>query len=236
MKTNGEILMIDNDYREVDTDAKDETVSEKNETADTPAQTGEVPVESGEVVTDDQTEEKDDKDEFEEFCTMCRRPASKAGKLIHVAPHMAICQDCMQKTFDTMGQMPGIPGMGDLNIGDMLSSGKMPNIQFVNMSDLPFGNQQKVKKKKPKEKKKEEPVLDIHKIPAPHKIKASLDDYVVGQDYAKKVIAENPQSVEDYHNGKKKAMGFLVGQTMKAMKGKANPAMVNSIVKEQLEK
>ena len=51
-----------------------------------------------------------------------------------------------------------------------------------------------------------------------------------------KVIADNPQSVEDYHNGKKKAMGFLVGQTMKAMKGKANPAMVNSIVKEQLEK
>lgn len=62
----------------------------------------------------------------------------------------------------------------------------MPNIQFVNMSDLPFGNQQKVKKKKTKEKKKEEPVLDIRKIPAPHKIKASLDDYVVGQDYAEK--------------------------------------------------
>ena len=202
MKTNGEILMIDNDYREVDTDAKDETVSEKNETADTPAQTGEVPVESGEVVTDDQTEEKDDKDEFEEFCTMCRRPASKAGKLIHVAPHMAICQDCMQKTFDTMGQMPGIPGMGDLNIGDMLSSGKLPNIQFVNMSDLPFGNQQKVKKKKPKEKKKEEPVLDIHKIPAPHKIKASLDDYVVGQDYAKKVM-----SVAVYNHYKRVAAG-----------------------------
>ena len=45
-----------------------------------------------------------------------------------------------------------------------------------------------------------------------------------------KVIADNPQSVEDYHNGKKKAMGFLVGQTMKAMKGKANPAMVNAIL------
>ena len=49
-----------------------------------------------------------------------------------------------------------------------------------------------------------------------------------------KVIAENPQSVEDYHNGKKKAMGFLVGQTMKAMKGKANPAMVNAILQELL--
>ncbi|MBQ2258158.1 MAG: Asp-tRNA(Asn)/Glu-tRNA(Gln) amidotransferase subunit GatB [Lachnospiraceae bacterium] len=45
------------------------------------------------------------------------------------------------------------------------------------------------------------------------------------------VIAANPQSVEDYHNGKEKAIGFLVGQTMKAMKGKADPGMVNQILK-----
>lgn len=49
-----------------------------------------------------------------------------------------------------------------------------------------------------------------------------------------KVIAENPQSVEDYRNGKEKAIGFLVGQTMKVMKGKANPSMVNQILKELL--
>ena len=49
-----------------------------------------------------------------------------------------------------------------------------------------------------------------------------------------KVVAENPQSVEDYHNGKEKAIDFLVGQTMKAMKGKANPALVNQILKELL--
>lgn len=48
------------------------------------------------------------------------------------------------------------------------------------------------------------------------------------------VIAENPQSVEDYRAGKEKAIGFLVGQTMKAMKGKANPGMVNKILKELL--
>ena len=48
------------------------------------------------------------------------------------------------------------------------------------------------------------------------------------------IVAANPQSVEDYHNGKEKAMGFLVGQTMRAMKGKADPAMVNQIVKELL--
>ena len=49
-----------------------------------------------------------------------------------------------------------------------------------------------------------------------------------------KIVADNPQSVEDYHNGKEKAIGFLVGQTMKAMKGKADPAMVNVILKEML--
>lgn len=48
------------------------------------------------------------------------------------------------------------------------------------------------------------------------------------------VIAANPQSVEDYHNGKEKAIGFLVGQTMKAMKGKADPAGVNAMLKELL--
>ncbi|MDD3338007.1 MAG: Asp-tRNA(Asn)/Glu-tRNA(Gln) amidotransferase subunit GatB [Lachnospiraceae bacterium] len=48
------------------------------------------------------------------------------------------------------------------------------------------------------------------------------------------IVAANPQSVEDYHNGKEKAIGFLVGQTMKAMQGKANPGMVNKILKEIL--
>lgn len=44
------------------------------------------------------------------------------------------------------------------------------------------------------------------------------------------VIAENPQSVQDYHNGKDRALGFLVGQTMKKMHGKANPAVINQLL------
>lgn len=48
------------------------------------------------------------------------------------------------------------------------------------------------------------------------------------------VIAANPRSVADYRNGKEKAIGFLVGQTMKEMKGKANPAMVTQLLKELL--
>ena len=48
------------------------------------------------------------------------------------------------------------------------------------------------------------------------------------------ILKANPQSVEDYNNGKEKAIGFLVGQTMKAMQGKADPAMVNKILKDLL--
>ena len=48
------------------------------------------------------------------------------------------------------------------------------------------------------------------------------------------IIAANPQSVQDFKNGKEKAAGFIVGQTMRAMKGKADPAAVNQLVKELL--
>lgn len=49
------------------------------------------------------------------------------------------------------------------------------------------------------------------------------------------IVENNPKSVEDYKAGKKKAMGFFVGQTMRAMKGKADPAMVNQILREILD-
>ena len=50
------------------------------------------------------------------------------------------------------------------------------------------------------------------------------------------IVAANPQSVDDYKGGKQKAIGFLVGQTMKAMKGKADPGAVNKILKEILDR
>lgn len=49
-----------------------------------------------------------------------------------------------------------------------------------------------------------------------------------------RVIEDNPKSVEDYKGGKEKAIGFLVGQTMKAMQGKANPGIVTKLLKEML--
>jgi aspartyl-tRNA(Asn)/glutamyl-tRNA(Gln) amidotransferase subunit B len=52
----------------------------------------------------------------------------------------------------------------------------------------------------------------------------------------KKVLDAHPNVVEDYRNGKTKIMGFAVGQTMKATKGKANPAIINKLVKEELDR
>ena len=64
----------------------------------------------------------------------------------------------------------------------------------------------------------------------------TVNDEGALQKTVAEVIAANPQSVEDYRNGKEKAIGFLVGQTMKAMKGKADPAAVNRILKEACRK
>lgn len=124
--------------------------------------------------------------EYEEVCYICRRPESIAGSMIHIQGNICICNDCMQKTFDAMNSS------GGLNMGDMLNMNmsKMPNISMINLADLQGGvpQSQRLKKKKPKEKK-EAPELDIHSIPAPHRIKASLDEYVVGQEHAKKVMS-----------------------------------------------
>ena len=52
----------------------------------------------------------------------------------------------------------------------------------------------------------------------------------------KELLEKNPQSVADFKAGKEKAMGFIVGQTMRAMKGKADPAVVNQLVRERMSR
>ncbi len=159
-------------------------------------------MEESEALTEvkDETDENGDKEDYESICYLCRRPESIAGKMIKIPNDIAICQDCMQKTFDMMNHT-GFP------MGDMTGMGKMPNISMINLSDLQgFGmpNQHNIKKKK-KEKQKA-PQLDIHAIPAPHKIKASLDEYIVGQEHAKKVM-----SVAVYNHYKRVASDALDG-------------------------
>ncbi|MCM1272181.1 MAG: ATP-dependent Clp protease ATP-binding subunit ClpX [Clostridium sp.] len=119
-------------------------------------------------------------DDYECYCYLCRRPESSVGTMIKLPNNINICNDCMQKSFDALGG----------NNLQFMDFSKMPNInmsEFMPFDDIP--KSQKVKKKKKKEEPKEEPELSLATIPAPHKIKAMLDEYVVGQEYAKKAIS-----------------------------------------------
>ncbi|MDD6208672.1 MAG: ATP-dependent Clp protease ATP-binding subunit ClpX [Clostridiales bacterium] len=115
--------------------------------------------------------------EYEEICYLCRRPESKAGKMIHIPNNICICSDCMQKTFDSMNSSGfSNPYMDMMNFP--------PNM----MGGMEIPNNQKIKKTKPKEEKPVEK-LDRKNLPAPHIIKETLDQYVIGQEQAKKVIS-----------------------------------------------
>ena len=122
----------------------------------------------------DEKQDDDDDDGYEKYCYLCRRSESQCGGLVHLPNHISICNKCMQRTFDTF------------------NSNQM---QFVDMSNLmnfmgpdSVPKKQKVKKKQ-KAKKAPDPQLTLKSIPAPHKLKAQLDEYVIGQDYAKKAIS-----------------------------------------------
>lgn len=184
----------DNDFREV--------IDEEDKNADVVEVTGDTTVDPS--VADPNNDKKDD---YEDICYICRRPESVAGKMIHIPNNICICNDCMQKTFDSMEGF----GFGSVDNASLnnIDFSKMPNISMVNLSDLSdfmpnMPNSQRLKKKKKKEDKQEAPVLDIKNIPPPHKIKAELDEYVVGQEYAKKVM-----SVAVYNHYKRVATGTM---------------------------
>ena len=229
------------------------------------------------------TQNKNDDDEYEKVCFVCRRPESKAGKMITMPGGIDICRDCMQKAFDTvtssgvdMSKLSGIPasqlwqmgwpmpnqpsggqtgsnpagtghasgsqpGTGTGGAGQTGSSqpgiaspgsqpsaskstadgsietnqdSEEPDVQTVveepeeeqdaSQNGFPWGNmgwgipigqidlsgipgRKKVKKKSADGKKKE--LFKLQDIPAPHVIKEQLDEYVIGQEQAKKVIS-----------------------------------------------
>jgi ATP-dependent Clp protease ATP-binding subunit ClpX len=129
----------------------------------------------------DSNEQDKESNDYESVCYICRRPEHKVGKMIRIPNNICICSDCMQKTFDTINTN-GTPYM------DMM--GLPPNLMNLNNLQNDIPKSQKIKKKKPKEDKLEqEKVMDIKNIPSPHIIKGQLDDYIVGQEHAKKVIS-----------------------------------------------
>ncbi|MDE6063751.1 MAG: ATP-dependent Clp protease ATP-binding subunit ClpX, partial [Lachnospiraceae bacterium] len=137
-------------------------------------------------------EQDEPQKEYEDVCFICRRPESKTGKMFKLPNNITVCNDCMHKTMDTVSQFDYQGLLNNPSFGQDLGKG-FPNISFVNIADLQgeggIPNKQRLKKKKTKEKEEAQPVFNIRDIPAPHKIKASLDEYVVGQEHAKKAIS-----------------------------------------------
>ena len=132
--------------------------------------------------SDPDKEEKDEEYEYEKICYVCRRPENVTGPMVSMPGGMNLCHDCMQKAFDSITQggfdlskISGMPYM-NLNLDDLGSLNK----------DLEIPKKQKLKKRSDKEPKKQ---LERKDIPAPHVVRNQLDEYIIGQDQAKKVIS-----------------------------------------------
>ena len=132
-------------------------------------------------------QEEENKEDYENVCFICRRPESKAGKMIDIPGGIHVCMDCMQKSFNSLNNMP-------MDYSELMKN--MPNISMVDLNSLQneIPKKQRIKKKKAQPEKEAnekiaKKVFDIRSIPAPHKIKESLDSYVIGQEYAKKVMS-----------------------------------------------
>lgn len=134
-----------------------------------------------------------DDQEYEKICYMCRRPESKAGSMIVLPGNMCLCHDCMQKTFNSvMGSGMDLSNM-DLSKVDLSQLSGMPyrNMNFSQpenmdgLQNIGISKKQQIKKKRAKKG----PDFEWKDVPAPHVIKQRLDEYVIGQERAKKVVS-----------------------------------------------
>ena len=190
-----DFILVDEEDKEKNAERTEQEIITGEDSQESGKEVGET---SGNVSADKKQElassgEKEEDDEkYEKICFMCHRPESVTGKMIDLPNHITVCPDCMQKSFDAMTN-------GSVDLNRLMN---IPGVQFLNMSDLENMQPRAQKIKKKKEKPKEYHQIDIRKIPAPHKIKARLDEYVVGQEHAKKAMA-----VAVYNHYKRVAAG-----------------------------
>ena len=123
----------------------------------------------------DKKETTDFKDGEELRCMMCGRSKKEAGRLITLPNRICVCDECMQKSLDAFQDGGGLKALTE----------NLPNLRFFSLSDMVGGAAPA-----PAEGEKEaEPGFEMADVPAPHRIKAQLDRYVVGQEHAKKVLS-----------------------------------------------
>ena len=122
---------------------------------------------------------------YEKICYMCRRPESKTGTMISMPGGIDICPDCIQKTFNSMQSMDISKLSGKMNMDDIKNI-DLGSLNIPNMNVNPIPERARVKKR---DEKRTEPLFTMKDVPAPHKIKEMLDEYVIGQEQAKKVIS-----------------------------------------------
>lgn len=128
---------------------------------------------------------KKDDNKYEKICYMCRRPESKTGTMISMPGGIDICPDCIQKTFNSMQSMDISKLAGKMNMDDIKNI-DLGSLNIPNMNVNPIPERARVKKR---DEKRTEPLFTMKDVPAPHKIKEMLDEYVIGQEQAKKVIS-----------------------------------------------
>ena len=140
------------------------------------------------AVEDKESENKKSEDKTSgDHCTVCGRPESETGPLINMFSGFRICRDCIQNTLN---------GFPDQNVQldfSKIDLGKLPfNFQMIDLSNIGFPRM-----RAPKVKERKEPEVPVVKdtaalmrdVPAPHHIKGMLDEYVVGQTKAKKILS-----------------------------------------------
>mgnify|MGYP000138881528 FL=1 len=121
-------------------------------------------------------------DKYEKICYVCKRSESLTGALVSLPGGMDICHDCMQKAFDTLGN-------GNIDMNKLRDMPFMNlNLKSTNVEDFikpKYSNKNKIKKKTEESK----PRFEMKDVPPPHVIKSMLDEFIIGQDKAKKVIS-----------------------------------------------